>query len=121
MSLLFIHQRVADSLLIFSVLAAVWGIVRHALRRGVDGNYWSVLAAAELLIIAQAVLGILLWLRGLRPADWIHIMYGGVAVVVLPAYYGLSHGQDDRRSALMYGFLCLLILAVAIRAVSTAG
>ena len=121
MSLLFVHQRVADSLLLLALIAGVWGIVRYALRREVGGSYWSVLAVTELLVIVQGSLGVLLWLKGLRPAEWIHMMYGGVALLILPAYYGISHGQDDRRSALMYGFLCLLLAGVVLRAVRTAG
>jgi hypothetical protein len=121
MSLLFIHQRVAYSLLLLALIAGIWGIVRYAMRRGVDGNYWSVLGASELLVIVQGVLGILLWLRGLRPAEGIHLMYGAVGALVLPVYYGISHGEDDRRSALRYGCLCLLVAGVTLRAISTAG
>lgn len=121
MSLAFIHQRVAFSLLLFALIAGVWGIVRYAMRRGVDGNYWSILAAAELLVLIQVVLGVGLWLRGLRPGEGIHLMYGAIAALVLPAFYGVSHGEDDRKAALTYGFLCLLLAGITIRAISTAG
>jgi len=121
MSLLFVHQRVAYSLLLLALIAGIWGIVRYGLRRGVDGNYWSVLGAAELLVLVQGILGVLLWLKGLRPAEGIHLMYGALGAVVLPAFYGLSHGEDDRRAALTYGFLCVLIAGFTLRAISTAG
>jgi hypothetical protein len=121
MSLLFIHQRLAFSLMLFAVIAGVWGIVRYAMHRGVDGNYWSILAGAELLVLAQGIIGALLWIKGLRPAEGIHLMYGAIGALVLPVYYGMSHGEDDRRAALMYGFLCLLVAGVTLRAISTAG
>jgi hypothetical protein len=120
MNLLLVHQRVAFSLLLLAFIAGAWGIVRYAIHRGVDGNYWSVLAATELLVLVQGVLGVLLWTRGLRPAEGIHLMYGAVAALVLPAYYGISHGEDDRRAALMFGFLCLLLAGVTLRAIATA-
>jgi hypothetical protein len=121
MSLLFIHQRIAASLLLIALIAGVWGLVRYAMRRGVNGSYWSVLAAVELLVLAQGLLGGFLWLGGLRPAEWIHMMYGAVGAVIIPTYYGLSHGADDRRAGLMYAFLCLLLAGLTLRAMATAG
>jgi hypothetical protein len=121
MPLLLIHQRVATSLLILGLIAAAWGFVRHGLGRGVDGNYWSVLAAAELLTVVQGILGLLLWLNGLRPAEGIHVMYGAIGALILPVYYGMSHGEDSRRAALMYAFLCVFLAGVTLRAISTAG
>jgi hypothetical protein len=121
MSLLLIHQRMASSLLLLVLIAAVWGVVRSALRRGVGGHYWGVLGAVELLTVAQGVIGLLLWLSGLRPAEWIHVMYGAVGTLVLPVYYGLSRGEDSRRAALMYAFLCVFLAGVLLRAISTAG
>jgi hypothetical protein len=121
MSLVYVHDRLANAMLLFTFIAGVWGLVRYAAKHPVGGNYWGVLAAGELLFFVQGALGATLFLTGARPAQSIHILYGVVAVVTLPIYYGISHGRDDRRAVLVYGLLCLFLTGVTLRAIMTAG
>jgi hypothetical protein len=46
----------------------------------------------------------------------VHILYGIVAVISLPAYYAISKGRDDKYAALAYGLLCLFLAAIGMRA-----
>ena len=118
---LFLHDRLANAMLLFALLAGLWGLVAYLRGRGVSGSYWGVLAAAEVLFIAQGVVGVLVFMNGLRPARGIHWLYGFVAVLTLPAYYAFSQGRDDRRAALAYGLLCLFLFGISLRAMSTGG
>lgn len=120
MTLTMIHERLGTAMLIFAVIGAAWGFGLYFLKRGVDGNYWGILATGELLFLAQAVVGTVLWLQGLRPGRTIHLLYGGVAVLTLPAYYFFSGGRDDRRAALAYGIVMLFLLGISLRAIGTA-
>ena len=115
-----IHARLADSLLLFMILAGLWCLVAAARGRGVGSQTWGILTIGELLALAQAVLGLLLYLGGDRPARGIHILYGVVAVLGLPAYYALSHGRDDRRAAWTYAVLCLFLAGISLRSATTA-
>jgi len=120
MMVAFLHDRLAGAALLFFAAAAVWGLVSHLRRRGMGPEYWGILAIGELLILAQGLLGAALWLGGDRPARGIHILYGVVAVITLPAYYAYTKGQDNRRAALNYGLICLFLVAIAFRAATTA-
>lgn len=120
MSLAFLHERLASTAILFFLAAGLWGLVTHFRRRSVGPEYWGILAIGELLILVQGVLGALLWLGGDRPGRAIHLLYGVVAVITLPAYYAFSRGQDDRRAALTYGLICLFLVAIGLRAAGTA-
>jgi hypothetical protein len=120
MTLTGIHGRVANAMLLFSVIAAIWGLVLFLRGRKIDGNYWGILATGELLFLAQALLGAILWLQGARPARAIHLLYGIVAVLTLPAVYAFNRGRDDRRAALAYGLILLFLAGISLRAMGTA-
>ena len=114
-----IHGVLSNTLLLFMALAGVWGLVRYFRRGGVDGGYWGILVIGELLVLAQGILGLVLLLGGAAPGRGVHVLYGVVAVLTLPAAYGFLRGRDDRRASLVYGLLCLFLAAIAWRAAST--
>jgi len=121
MSLTDIHSRLAIAMLLFSAVAGIWGLALHFLRRKIDGNFWGVLASGELLFVAQAVLGLVMYLQGDRPARTIHLLYGAVAALALPAVYAFTGGRDDRRAALTYGLVMLFLFGISLRAMGTGG
>lgn len=120
MTLTLIHNRVATTMTLFSVVAGIWGLVLYFRSRPMDGNYWGILATGELLFLAQAALGALLWLQGGRPGRGIHLLYGLVAVLALPAVFAFNRGRDDRMAALGYGLIMLFLAGISFRAISTA-
>lgn len=120
MSLAEVHIRLATAMLIFLSVAGLWGLVSYVLRRGIGGSYWGILAVGEVLILAQVVVGTILWIEGARPARTIHILYGIVAAITLPGYYAYTRGRDDRRASLTYGLICLFLVGISIRAMGTA-
>ncbi len=120
MNLSVLHGNLANSVLLFMVIAGVWGIVTRFRNQSISGNYWGILAVGELLILGQGILGSYLWLIGERPGRMgVHILYGVVAVISLPAYYAITKGRDDKYASLAYGFLCLFLAAISLRAVAT--
>ena len=120
MTLTDIHHNLATSVLLFMLIAGVWGIISYARGRSMSGNYWGILAVGELLILAQGVLGAVLWISGARPGRLgVHILYGVVAVISLPAYYAITRGRDDRQVVLVYGMLNFFLAAISLRAAAT--
>lgn len=120
MTLVDVHARLANSMLIFLSVAGVWGLAVFFLRRSITGGYWGILAVGEILILAQMIVGIILWIDGGRPARTIHVLYGIVAAISIPGYYAYTKGQDDRRASLTYGLICLFLVGISIRAIGTA-
>lgn len=114
-----IHDGVANTMVLFSLIAAIWGLALYFRGRSIDGNFWGILAVGEILILAQATVGVILWLRGAQPGRGIHILYGIVAVLTLPAVYGFSRGRDDRRMALGYSLILLFLVGISWRAIAT--
>ncbi len=119
MTLTIVHARLATTMLLFLSIAGVWGLANYFLRRGITGSYWGILAVGEILILAQLVVGVILWIdKG--PPPWIHVLYGIVATITIPGYYAYTKGQDDRRASLTYGLICLFLVGISIRAMGTA-
>src|SRR3990170_6760497 len=114
MTVAFLHERLASAALLFFLVAGIWGLIAYLRRRGVGSEYWGILAIGEVLILAQAALGVLLWLEGERPGRGIHILYGIVAALTLPAYYAYSKGQDDRRAAVPSGPIFLFFVGFVL-------
>ncbi len=120
MSLSQIHAQLATSIMLFASLATLWGLVAYIRGRGVEGNFWGILAVGEILFLSQIVLGIILWLDGARPTRGVHLLYGAVTVLAIPAYYTITKGRDDRTATLAYTLICLFLVGIAARAVMTA-
>ena len=121
MSLTEVHGGLANAALIYFAVLAVWGLVRFARRQGVGSNYWGALVIAELLILAQGTLGAFLWYSGLRPARGIHILYGLVSALTIPAVYVYTKGREERRDILIYAVVALVTVGLILRATTTAG
>lgn len=120
MTLSILHGNLANSVLLFMVIAGIWGIATRFRNQPITGNYWGILAVGELLILGQGLLGGYLWIIGERPGRLgVHVLYGIVAVIALPAYYAITKGRDDKYAALAYGFLCLFLAAISLRAMVT--
>ncbi|GMR10054.1 MAG: hypothetical protein BMS9Abin28_0875 [Anaerolineae bacterium] len=119
MTLTIVHARLATTMLLFLSIAGIWGLANFFLRRGITGSYWGILAVGEILILAQLVVGVILWIDK-SPPPWIHVLYGIVAVISIPGYYAYTKGQDDRRASLTYGLICLFLVGISMRAIGTA-
>lgn len=120
MTLTVAHARLATTMLLFLSVAGVWGLANYFLRRSITGSYWGILAVGEILIVAQFIIGIILWISGARPTRTIHVLYGIVAAISIPGYYAYTKGQEDRRASLTYGLICLFLVGISIRAIGTA-
>jgi hypothetical protein len=116
-----IHGRLGNAALYYFILLAIWGLIRFARRGGVDSNYWGALVIAEILILAQGGLGAFLWYSGFRPERGIHILYGLVSGLVIPAVYVYTKGREARREMLIYGVVALFTVGLILRAITTAG
>ncbi len=123
MTLIDVHGRLANTALIYTAIMALWGLWRYFRRQGVDGSYWGALVIAEILYVAQAALGAYLYFSGLGnlAGRGIHILYGVVAILVIPMMFVFTRGDETRRAVLVYGAGFLFLIGILIRAMATAG
>lgn len=121
MSLIEFHGRLGTTAMYFAVLMALWGLWRFFRRQEVDSSYWGAVVIAEILFIAQGLLGAFVYLTnpGILAGRGIHILYGVVSVLVIPGLFVYTRGDQARRAQLVYGVGFLFLIGIALRAMST--
>ena len=122
MSIIEIHGRLANTALYFCIAMAVWGLFRYFRKQGVDSNYWGAMAIAEVLLIIQSSLGAYIYFSGIGnlAGKMIHILYGVVAILVIPGVFAYVKGDQQRRGMVVYGVAFLFLIGIVLRAMTTA-
>jgi hypothetical protein len=122
MNLLFLHGRLSTSATIFAFFMAAWAIWLVIRGRGVDGSYLGAILIGEALLVAQALVGVALWL-GLEVRDGrgMHLLYGGFAVLVWPFVFTFTRTRTRRFESVLFAVGSLFLWGVLIRAIDTAG
>ncbi|MBK9714617.1 MAG: hypothetical protein IPO81_25390 [Kouleothrix sp.] len=119
-TLVLLHSRLLVTIMLFFGALSLWGFFNYVRGDGLSGGYRGALAIGELLMLAQALIGIILYIGGDRPyRGGIHILYGIVAVITLPGTFSYTRGRDGRPEQLIYVLVCLFMCGIALRALST--
>jgi hypothetical protein len=117
-----LHGALSQTVWLFFLFLGLWGLLRALRGRGVDGSYLGALVIGELLFVAQAVMGTILWLGSNRPGRAeIHLLYGIFAVVFLPFLFGVLRGDDSNRGQWVFALANLFMFGVALRMIETGG
>ena len=115
-----LHARLSNTVLLYVFVLALWGFWRFFRKEGVNSSYWGALAIAEVVILIQGVLGILLWINNLRPGGGgMHILYGVVGAIGVPAVYVFTKGGEARREMLIYAAVLLFMSGIFLRSWGT--
>ncbi len=116
-----IHDGLANACLIFSLLIAAYSLLIFVRNQSLTPGFFGALVIAEVLFVAQAVIGVVLYLQGGAPArGWVHYLYGVVQVISLPGIYSITRGRDTRLEALYYFAISVFLAGIALRATETA-
>ena len=119
-NLALLHARLLFTILLFFGALSLWGLFNALRRAGVTGSYRGALAIGELLMLAEFILGVILFVSGGRPyRPSIHILYGVVAIITLPGACAYTRGRDDRWEQLIYVTVCLFLMGIALRGLTT--
>lgn len=121
MSLTQIHGALANTVMYYFVILAIWGLFRFFRKEGISSNYWGALAIGEILILSQGALGLYLWIGGARPERTLHFLYGIIGALVIPGLYLYTRGEERRQVMLVYGVSLLIAVALIVRATMTGG
>ena len=76
-----VHALVGFATLALNALAAVWGGVAW-IRRDPSISFWYVLRVAQVSVVAEVVLGVVLLARGDSPPDQLHYVYAAAPLVI---------------------------------------
>ena len=121
MSLPFLHGRIATALALFTLAAGVYGLAEYFREKSISPSYWGLIIFGNLLALSQAGLGGWMALHGARPTQgWLHILYGVLAMLWIPAIRFLNRNRARRDATLTCTLVSLLEFAVALQAMGTA-
>ena len=122
MSLATIHGRLANTVLLYVIILCLWGFWRVLRKENLNGSYLGSLVIAEILTLAQGALGAYLWIVSLRPErGGMHVLYGIVGALGIPAVYAFTKGGNSRREMLIYAALMLFNSGIFLRSIATGG
>lgn len=109
-------------MLLFLLVLAIWGFWIYVRGPGITGSFWGALAIGEGLIVVEGLVGGILSMLGNVPArGWLHVLYGVVALIGIPAAFAFTRGRTGRYEALIYALAALFLAGITNRAQTTGG
>jgi hypothetical protein len=96
-----VHTILAFAAVAAVSLAIAWSLILAVKTRSGGPAYERMQAAVVGLIVLAAAAGAALFAFGGRPADDLHLLYGGVAIVLIPLARSFLAGGSRRDSILM--------------------
>ena len=119
-----IHARLANTAALFIGILGLWALFLRFRNQSLEGGWLGAAVIGELLILAEGLLGLYLYLQGLSgalPRPFLHILYGLVAIITLPAAYGYFGNLEDRRAkTLGMALVCFFLWGILLRAAQVA-
>ncbi len=121
MSLIEIHTRLADTCTLFIAALGLWALFLRFRSRPLDGNWVGGAVVGELLLIAQGLLGVYLYagmgLDSGLPRPFMHILYGIVSLITLPAAYTyFGQLEDEKVKTIAMAAACFFLWGIVLRA-----
>jgi len=119
MSWVEVHRGLANASTLFIAALAIWALVLRVRSRPLDGSWFGAAVIGEILLVAQFAVGWILWFQGMGtvlPRAWIHILYGVVAIITLPAaYLYFSKIQDPKVQTIAMAVACAFLWGIVLR------
>ncbi len=119
-TLVAIHRQLANTGVLYMFACGVWGFALVARKRPMDANYRGILLIGYVLGDIIGLFGVLLLLAGARPGDALHILYGALAALSLPAAAAYLQDKPNERKPLIYALVSFFVFGVMIRGIITA-
>lgn len=118
-----LHRLVAYSVPALFALLALGALYTYLRNREPGGWYWNLLAAVQVVLGAQVVVGGILFATGGRPQSngpsWLHYVYGGlfpILVLYVAHKYARKHPGIEM---LVFGVAGLVAFGLTFRALQT--
>jgi len=121
MSLIEIHARLTDTSTLFIGFIGIWALFYRFRSYPLNASWYGAALIGELLLVAQALIGVYLYyglnLGAALPRPFMHILYGIVAIITIPAaqsYFGQL--EDEKVKALAMAATCIFLWGILLRA-----
>jgi heme A synthase len=106
-------------------ISGIWGLILFFMKRSINRPWRISLIATAVFGALQALLGIILVLLGQKPGTgtglfYLHYVYGAIVVLAIPiAITYATGGKNQRRDILIFSIAALVLVAAALRALTT--
>jgi hypothetical protein len=120
-----IHGYIAYTIPSGFAVLALWAILSFVRNKGPGEWFWNLVAALQVVIAVQVVLGAFLFFSGGRPQsngpEWLHYVYGGLfPAAVLVAAHRIAKSERFRGIPwAVFGFAALVCFGLTFRALQT--
>jgi len=114
-SLVDAHATLAWAVLAGNGAAAVWALAAHRLPVLRARALWWFVLVAQLLLVAEIVVGVVLMAGGGRDVPGIHTFYGFVTLAAIGILFSYRTQVGRRRHYLLYGWGGLFIVGLIVR------
>lgn len=107
-------------------VSGVWGLILFFTKKTINRPWRIALIFTALVSVLQALFGITLVLLGHKPGTgtglyYLHYVYGAIVALAIPvAIAYATGGKNPRRDILIYSIAALILVAAALRALTTA-
>jgi hypothetical protein len=108
-----LHSVVGVLVIAVNVVAALIGLVYFVRRREPARTYLHLVALGQVVVVAQAAVGLLLLAGDFRAPDKLHYVYGGVALAAILSPW--MYAPPSARKRLLW-FVCASAVAAALGA-----
>lgn len=120
MSITQIHGALANTATMFMAGLAIWALFLRFRSEPLSSGWSGAAVIGEVLVLAQFALGWVLFFQSAghlaMPRPWIHILYGVVAVLTLPAAHTYFNNiKDPKVQTLAMAFVCVFLWGILLR------
>ncbi len=116
-----VHRIIGLAALVLAAVAIVLSVILVAVRRPPGILFLVDVAVLGLAVLGGALLGLVLLVTGPGPRDPLHLLYGALALVAVPAGYGIAGSRPERQQAAIALVASVVILLLLVRLLQTGG
>ena len=99
---------------------ALWALFLRFRSKPLGSNWFGAAVIAELLLLVQFLIGVYLYAQGTGaalPRPFLHVLYGIVSIITLPAAYGYFNTlEDEKVKTLAMAAVCFFLWGIILRA-----
>lgn len=118
-----VHRFVGYSIPAGFALLTLWALLSFIRNKAPSQWFWSLLAALQVVIGSQVVIGGLLYLGGSRPAtngpEWLHYVYGGLFPAIVLIFAHRFARKAEGIAWIVFGVAAFINFGLTFRALQT--
>jgi hypothetical protein len=115
-----LHRVIGFGVVAIFSIGWLFGLVLWISKRDAGDWFWRWLVTAQVVAIAQALIGVVLLVMGKRPSDWLHLVYGFGPLVILAVAHALARDENFRtRPWAPFAVASFICFGLSLRALMT--